>query len=229
MQEQSRVELDFPFPEDRVFRYQAMQDILHHLVNEPFEEFTQKELADLTGANVSTVSRSVDLLEKLGVVTVDNGRPSHVQIDHDHLQKPDPILSVPQREFRKPIRAFLDELRTRVDESPDLESLVGVVLFGSVARGSADRGSDIDLLVVLEGSHTYGRRIANKTARDIQARIFDGDRYEFEVLVETPTSAAQYGGKLREIFDEGLLLHRTDELGAIRTAVYRDDPPAGDL
>lgn len=40
MQEQSRVLLDFPFPEERVFRYQAMQDILHQLSNHPHEAFT---------------------------------------------------------------------------------------------------------------------------------------------------------------------------------------------
>ena len=222
MQERARVLLDFPFPDERVFRYQAMQDILHHLVNEPTEKYTQSELAAMTGADVSTVSRSVDLLEQLGVVTVESGRPLQIRIDHDHVQRADPVLSIPQEEFRRPVRAFVDELRSRIEASDDVSKLVGVVLFGSVARGTADRGSDIDLFIVLEGTHTYGRRVANQTARTLEERTFDGDRYEFEVLVETPESAAQYGSKLREIFDEGLVVYRSGELDDVRTAVYSD-------
>ncbi|GAA0250930.1 nucleotidyltransferase domain-containing protein [Haladaptatus pallidirubidus] len=223
MQTQSGVILDFPFPEERVFRYQAMQDILHHLVNEPHQGFTQKELAEITETDISTISRSVDLLDQLGVVTQDTGRPAQIQIDHDHLQKPDPLLSVSQSEFRKPIEAFLTELQQQVTESDDIETLVGVILFGSVARGTADRSSDIDLLVIIDGNHTYGRRIASQIARSLEEQSFAGDRYEFEVLVETPESATQYGAKLREIFDEGLILHQSEDFRHVRAAVYADE------
>jgi predicted nucleotidyltransferase len=224
MQTQSGVVLDFPFPEERVFRYQAMQDILHHLVNEPHQGFTQKELAKITETDISTVSRSVDLLEQLGVVTQDAGRPAQIRIDHNHLQKPDPLLSISQSEFRKPIEAFLTELQQQVAESDDVETLVGVILFGSVARGTADRSSDIDLLIIIDGNHTYGRRIVNQIARSLEEQSFDGDRYEFEVLVETPESATQYGAKLREIFDEGLILHQNAGFRHVRSAVYADEP-----
>lgn len=228
MQEQSRVLLDFPFPEERVFRYQAMQDILHRLTNHPHEAFTQKELAELTGADVSTVSRSVDLLQQMGVVVVDDGRPSRVRIDHDHLQKPDPILAIPQDEFRGPVQAFLGVLRERIEESDEVEDIVGVVLFGSVARGTADRGSDIDLLIIIDGTHTYGRRIVNRAARNVEEQTFDGDRYEFEVLVETPESASDYGSKLREILDEGLVLERSDDFAVVRSAVYSEETLEGE-
>lgn len=223
MQTQTGVVFDFPFPEERVFRYQAMQDILHHLVNEPHQGFTQKELAKITETDISTISRSVGLLEQLGVVTQDTGRPAQIRIDHDHLQKPDPLLSISQSEFRKPIEAFLTELQQLVAESDDVETLVGVILFGSVARGTADRSSDIDLLVIVNGNHTYGRRIANQIARSFEEQSFDGDRYKFEVLVETPESATQYGEKLREIFDEGLILHQNTDFQRVRTAVYSAD------
>lgn len=224
MQEQTRVLLDFPFPRERVFRYQAMQDVLHHLVNNPLDEFTRKELAELTGADVSSISRSVDLLEALGVLAVTDEKPAAIRIDHDHLQKSDPILSVPQAEFRRPLSAFVNELRGSVECSDEVGEVVGVVLFGSVAWGTADRESDIDLLVIVGGSHTHARRIANRIAREVGGRTFGGDRYEFEVLVETPESAAQYGGKLREIFDEGIVLDRSRRLEDVRRSVYGEDP-----
>lgn len=216
----SRVLFDFPFPEKRVFRYQAMQDILHHLVNNPFEEFTQQELASITGADISSVSRSLDLLEELGVISVSDARPAKIRIDVDHLQRPEPIFTIPQAEFRKPVQAYLDELATQIQETEELNELVGIMVFGSVARGKADRRSDIDLLIIVDGDLTYGRRICTSVARDIEEESFDGHRYEFEVLVETPDTAVSHGAELEEIFDEGLVLQRSEQLQDVRQAIY---------
>ncbi|MXR21313.1 nucleotidyltransferase domain-containing protein [Halobacterium bonnevillei] len=223
MQERTRVLLDFPFPEERIFRYQAMQDVLHHLVNNPFEEFTQKELATVTGADVSSISRSIDLLEQLGTVAVSEGTPAKIGIDQDHLTASNPLLAIPQEEFRKPVQTYLDELADNVDDAENVEDLVGVVLFGSVARGTADRSSDIDLLVIVDGDATNARRLTSKLARNLEDRTFDGDRYQFEVLVETPESAATHGDDLREIFDDGIVVERTDALADVRATVYRND------
>lgn len=219
---QTRVLLDFPFPDERVFRYEAMQTVLHHLVNNPLEEFTQQELATVTGADVSSISRSIDLLEQLGVVTVGDGRPSQIRIDPDHLEESDPLFAIQQPAFRKPVQAYCTELADRISASDEVEAIVGIVLFGSVARGTADRRSDIDLLVVLDGDATYGRRICTQLARELEEERFDGHRYEFEVLVETPASAKSHGENLAEIFDNGLVLDRTDRLSEIRRAVYAD-------
>ena len=216
----TNVLLDFPFPEERVFRYQAMQDILHHLVNNPFEEFTQQELASITGADISSVSRSLTLLKKLGVVAVSDHRPARITIDTDHLQRPDPVFLIPQSKFRKPVRAYFDELETRIQESEEIDELVGAILFGSVARGTADRRSDIDLLVIVDGDLTYGRRICTSLAREIEDDSFDGHRYEFEILVETPETAVSHGTELTDIFDEGLVLTTSPQLQELRQDIY---------
>ncbi len=216
----SKILLDFPFPEERIFRYQAMQDILHHLTNNLFEEFTQQELAAITGADVSSISRSVDLLEKLGVLAVSEQRPARITIDMDHLQRPDPIFMISQSEFRKPVQTYLDKLEARIQSCEEINDLVGVVLFGSVARGAADRRSDIDLLVIVDGDLTNGRRISTSLARDIEEESFDGQRYEFEVLVETPDTAVSHGGELKEIFDKGLVLTSSDQLQELRQNIY---------
>ncbi len=218
--------LDFPFPEERVFRYQAMQDILHHLVNNPFEEFTQQELATITGADISSVSRAVDLLDKLGVLEIEPGKPARISIEQSHIERSDPVFAIPQQQFRPPIQAFLDTITSRINESTKVTELVGVVCFGSVARGTADRSSDIDLLVIVDGDATYGRRIGSEVARDLSDETFDGDRYEFEVLVETPDSAVSHGPKLQEIFDEGIVLERTDALQEVRNAIYESEQEA---
>ncbi|MFC6863617.1 nucleotidyltransferase domain-containing protein [Halomicroarcula sp. GCM10025817] len=221
MQEDVRVCLDFPLPDERIFRYQAMQDILHHLVNNPFEAFSQQELATMTGADVSSISRAVDLLEKSGLITVEDGVPSQIHIDQDHLEGTDPLFAIPQQQFRTPVNEFLEELRDRVDTADAVTAIVGVVLFGSVARGDADRSSDIDLFVVVDGDGTDGRRLGTKIARELEERPFDGDRYQFEVLVETPDSATSRGEHLKEIFDEGIVLLQNDRLREIRDAAYQ--------
>jgi len=214
------VVLDFPFPEERVFRYQAMQDILHHLVNNPFEEFTQQELASITGVDVSSISRSVTLLEKLGVIAVSDQRPAQITVDTDHLQRSDPIFSIPQPKFRTPVQSYLDDLESRIQESEEIEEILGIVLFGSVARGTADRRSDIDLLVIIDGDLTYGRRICTSLAREIEDKSFDGHRYEFEVLVETPETAISHGIELSNLFDEGLVLTTSPQLQDLRQEIY---------
>lgn len=45
MQEKTSISLDVPLLEKRVFRYQAMQNVLQQLITDPFGEFTQQELA----------------------------------------------------------------------------------------------------------------------------------------------------------------------------------------
>ncbi|MEM0192801.1 MAG: nucleotidyltransferase domain-containing protein, partial [Candidatus Korarchaeum sp.] len=56
--------------------------------------------------------------------------------------------------YREYVSMIVESLKAKLGDN-----LVSVVLFGSVARGEADEGSDIDLLVVLESSSgSFGRR-----------------------------------------------------------------------
>jgi predicted nucleotidyltransferase len=212
----TRIALDYPFPSERVFRYWAMQDVLALLIEEPYEEFTIGEMAEMVDADQSTVSKAVQLLAELGPIrTRRDGRKQYVGIDRDHLTKPDPILSIPQSEFHKPVRTFVDRVRDDID-------VVGILLFGSVARGDADRASDIDLLVVVGGDKTGARRTVQSIVRDLEATRFDGNRYSFEVLVESTESATRIGDRLREQFDGGITLVTSEEFATVRREVYAD-------
>ncbi|WP_265110862.1 nucleotidyltransferase domain-containing protein [Halosolutus halophilus] len=167
--------------------------------------------------NQATVSKAVKLLSAAGVVeTRKEGRKQYVGINRDRLSNPDPVLSIPQSEFHKPVRAFLDHLHEEVDE------LIGVVLLGSVARGEADRASDIDLLIIVEKDKTPARRAVQSIVRELQETKFDGDRYTFQTLVESVESARRIGERLQEQFDEGITLVGSDQLAEIRTEVYSD-------
>jgi predicted nucleotidyltransferase len=213
--EPTTLALEYPFPDERVFRYQAMQDVLSRLIEEPYDEFTIGQLAEMVDGNQATVSKAVKLLKQLGTVqTRQEGRKQYVSIHRDRLTKPDPVLSIPQSEFHKPIRAFVDRVQTEVGD------LVGVLLFGSVARGTADRASDIDILVFVEDDRTAARRTVQSIVSTLQQTKFVGDRYNFEVLVESIESAKRIGDRLRQQFDEGLVLVRSEQLSDIRREVY---------
>jgi predicted nucleotidyltransferase len=123
-------------------------------------------------------------------------------------------MQIPQDEFRTPIRALLTELQAVFDQ------LVGVIVFGSVARGEADRASDIDVLVIADGETVDVRRTAHEVRQAIESQRFDGERYTFQVMAESVDSAKNYGEKLQTIFSEGIVLFETNELEQVREAVF---------
>jgi predicted nucleotidyltransferase len=59
------------------------------------------------------------------------------------------IWAIPQEAFQPAIEAFWSALRFD-DDGRYFEDVVAVALYGSVARGHADRDSDIDVLVLTD-------------------------------------------------------------------------------
>lgn len=207
-----------------IFRISAADDVLRLLVDAHETEFTVPELVDATGAARSTVWRAVDLLDDLGVVRIrETPQRNYVSIDPDGLRKDDPILAIEQSEFHEPIRAFVEAVRETVEVADGIEDLVGVVVFGSVARGEADRQSDVDLFVVVAGDRTTARRRVTDVAGDLREHRFDGDRFDFAPYVESTESARRAGTKLREVFEEGITVYGSERLQSIRKAVFADE------
>ena len=240
-----RVCIDVSPGTDGVFRISAADDILGLLVEAHETEFTVQELADATGVARSTVWRAVDLLEATGAVQVrETPQRNYVSVDPERLQRDDPVLAIEQSEFHDPVRAFVSRVRERVADSADVADLVGVVVFGSVARGEADRRSDIDLFVVVDGDRTAARRLVTDVVSTLGEQRFggrrairagsagragtprtSGDRFAFEPSVESVESAQRAAGKLREIFEEGITVYGSgdDRLAAVRKAVLTDE------
>lgn len=190
--------------ETSIFRIDAADTILRLLVDAHETEFTIPELVDATGAARSTVWRAIDLLEAIGAVRIrETPQRNYVSVDPSRLQTDDPVLAVDQPEFHAPIRAFVTRVQDAVGDADDIDALRGVVVFGSVARGEADRRSDIDLFVVVDGDRTSARRLVTGIVAELSEQRFDGDRFDVEPYVESAESAQRAGAKLREIFDEG--------------------------
>ncbi len=214
--EQATVGLPIPTPDPNLFRHTATDDLLQLLLDNPYEQFTIRELSRLTDNAAQSVKRAVDVLEANGLVVVEaEGNRRLVGINRTRVTKPDdPVLRIPQPEFQRPVRAALDRIRD------ELAEVHGVLVFGSVARGQADRQSDIDLWV-LAGDRADQHR-ANELAKALGQKQFDGDRYEFQILVETLESARGHGDRLEDVFADAITLVDSDALRDLKQEVMGD-------
>jgi len=197
-----------PLPNKRLFRYAATSDILALLANTPHTRFSIRDIRRATGHSPSSVTDTIDLLAETDLVHITReGNKKLVQINRERLSKPDdPILRIPQTEFHDPVRILVDQLQDQLD------TVAGILIFGSVARGEADRASDIDCFVLVTDEKATAQRRAHELARDLETQRFDGDRFQFQVLVESSRSVANIGKRLRDIFTEAIVLYETDEL-----------------
>jgi len=213
---QATVGLPIPTPDSDLFRHTATDDLLQLLLDNPYEQFTIRELSRLTDNAAQSVKRAVDVLEANGLVVVEaEGNRRLVGINRTRMTKPDdPVLRIPQAEFHRPVRAALDRIRD------ELDAVQGVLVFGSVARGRADRQSDIDLWV-LAGDRADQHR-ANELAKELGQERFDGDRYEFQILVEMPESALGHGDRLEDVFADALTLVDSNALRDLKQEVMGD-------
>lgn len=214
----------YPDIDADVFRITAADDILRLLADAHETEFTIPELVDATGVTRSTVWRAVDLLVSIGAVRVrETPQRNYVAINRERLKKDDPLLAVEQEQFHEPIRAFVDSVQAAITETNDIDALLGIVVFGSVARGEADRQSDIDLFVVVEGDRTSARRVVTDVVATLRQQRFNGDRFDFEPYVESADSAQRAGSKLQEIFTNGITIYGSDQLQSLRKGVFANE------
>ena len=217
-----RLDIFFPFGEEQVFRYGAMEDVLELLIRNPFRKFSVRQLREITNNGSKTTTRAVALLQQLELVHVDeSGRSKGVHVNRDRVTIPDePLFALPQDEFREPVRAFVERARKEVP------SFSALVVFGSVARGEADRRSDIDIWILVDDGDDLlqARRTATDISVDLGERRFgdESNRYEFEVLVESVESAVSHGEAedgIGEVLVEGVVIEDSDELGRVKDVV----------
>lgn len=155
--------LPIPVHTDELFKHTASPHILNFLAANPDVNVSIRQLSRVTPVTERSTREAVDALEASGLVeTFHEGNARRVHINRAALQKSDdPIQSIPQTDFRTPVRVARHYI------ADELEDVLGIVLFGSVARGTADRQSDIDLWILVDGELLEQRNRATKLARDL--------------------------------------------------------------
>lgn len=157
------IRLALPIRDSGLFKHSASAHILNFLSDNPGINVSIRQLATVTPLSERATREAVDILEANELIeTFHQGNARRVQINRGRLSKPeDPVLSIPQTEFQTPVRVGCSYLE---DELTDIK---GIILFGSVARGTADRQSDIDLWVLVDGNQMDQRHTANKLANHL--------------------------------------------------------------
>lgn len=199
------ISLTIPVQDPKLFNFGATNDILILLTNNRYEEYTIREVAKYTDYAFDSVRKAVDtLLANDLLVESRDGNSRFIRINRKRLHVPDdPLLWIPQTEFHQPVRKATTRLRNEVND------IVGIVLYGSVARGEADRRSDIDLWALTDGDRAAGQRAANQIARELEEVIFDGQRYDYQIDVEGVQSIPRYTENIREIVGPGITVYET--------------------
>ncbi|MDO9435738.1 MAG: nucleotidyltransferase domain-containing protein [Hydrogenophaga sp.] len=169
----------------------SRQRVLALLLLQPRSNFHLRELARLTQSHAGTLAREVDKLTQTGLLLrSEMGNQVRYQANAAH-----PLFGDLAALFRK-THGVVPALRKAL--SP-LDSQIRVALvFGSIARGEATAGSDIDLLVL--GSvgfvalaqavfplHAVLAREVNTvlyTPEDFFSRVRDGDAFARDVLAK---------------------------------------------
>ena len=183
-----RISLDIPSQNTNLFKSQAVHDVLFFLSRYHTDEFSITELAEAVEYSRPTITKAVDTLVANDLITDQrDGNTRVAKINQERLSRPDdPLLQIPQAEFHTPVRTAIKQL------SDQLDTVIGIVLYGSVARGTADRRSDIDLWVLVEEDRMANQRTANTIRQDLEDEAFDTEtRYRpcCCSLVTSPNSA----------------------------------------
>ncbi|GAA0203752.1 hypothetical protein GCM10009000_017400 [Halobacterium noricense] len=177
-----------------------------------------RELATQIGHSHQSVRRAVNVLSANDlVVESSESNQRLVQINRQRLSIPeDPILRIPQSEYHHPVNTAVTKLRE------NLSDVVGIILYGSVARGDADRRSDIDLWVLTRSGRAECQREANAVARDLEETAFDGDRYAFDIDVEAVQAIPTYTEDIREIVVSGIPVYKTSDFETVETLLLEE-------
>lgn len=205
------IEIELPVEDGSLFASDSISDVLFILSQQPYRSFTARELADIIGASTMTVRRAVDTLATNDLVNVHrDGRAKPVQINRARLSKPDDsVLQIPQPEYHEPVYAALEGLRDSLDD------VLAVVLYGSVARGDADRRSDIDLWVLVGDERAANQRAANAVKQDLEDREFAHGRFYFDIDVEVVDGISTYSDPIEHIVLTGIPLYKTSEFESL--------------
>ncbi|MFC7135330.1 MULTISPECIES: nucleotidyltransferase domain-containing protein [Salinibaculum] len=212
------ISLSIPPLDPDLFKHKATSDVLLFLTNHRFSDFSLRELATQIGHSHQSVRRAVDVLSANDlVVESPESNQRLIQINRQRLSIPDdPILRIPQPEYHHPVKAAVTKLRENISD------VVGIILYGSVARGDADRRSDIDLWVLTRAGRAESQREANAIARDLEDAEFDGDRYAYDIDVEAAQAIPTYTDDIREIIVSGIPVYKTSDFETVENLLLEE-------
>jgi predicted nucleotidyltransferase len=187
---------------EKIFRWSHARDLLMFLAKNPYESYTVSEIISrLDIKSRDSLSKLLDAMKDAEIIeSVRVGRKRFISINREFIEIPeDPFSQVPQKEYRKIVKLIV----SRIIRKKDVKK---VILFGAMARGSADRMSDIDILVVGKDVSKLQEKLG-KISYDAKSGKILPERFELNIRIITSLEYTKPRGFVKDAQTEGILLY----------------------
>ncbi|MFH0798495.1 MAG: nucleotidyltransferase domain-containing protein [Candidatus Woesearchaeota archaeon] len=152
--------------------------IIEALSRSPFEHYTIERIRELTDAKASypTVYRKVDLLVKEGILSKSMyGMASQIRINISN-ENAISLLSLVEanksESFLSKLKGILlTSIREVINDTRNIPEIKCILVFGSYAKGTHNKNSDLDILVVYEPSSFMPKESYENYVNDIKRSI----------------------------------------------------------
>ncbi len=165
--------------------------------------FTINEIAKSLGEYYSFVHRTVGKLTKEGIVIQTKAGKSHLCSLNLENEKTMALIQLSEIESRDEFYRKNKELKLIFDDfvkGADNEKTIAIILFGSYAKGTANKESDIDILIVAARKFNI-----DKIAKEIHAKYGK----EISTVLITPEEFRKQKDKaiIKEIIKDHFVLY----------------------
>lgn len=178
--------------------------VIKALLEYPKRDWVLKDISEESGVPKTTVWRAINRLDGKGLVEKSMaGNTSIIKIENRHvLEKIVETAFAEVEEMRKNAEEYAEELK-------EIDGVESCILFGSVARGTADFESDIDILILATDENVEKKvtsitdRFSSKKSMWVMPDVMEKSRFE---------EMKKYGEDFaKEIENEGVVLLEESE------------------
>lgn len=187
---------------ERIFRWSYARDLLMFLAKNPYDSYTVSEIIKrLDIKSRDSLSKLLDAMTDAKLIeSVRVGRKRFISINREYIEVPkDPLSQIPQKEYRNIVKLIVDKIRKK-------KEIEKIILFGAVARGCADRMSDIDILVVGKNVSKLQDKLG-RISYDAKSGKLLSERFELNIRIISPLEYTKPRGFVKDAQMEGILLY----------------------
>jgi predicted nucleotidyltransferase len=186
---------------EKIFRWNCARDLSMFLAKNPYNSYTVSEIINrLDIKSRDSLSKLLDAMKDAELIeSVRVGRKRFISINSELIEMPkDSFSQIPQKEYRKIVKLIVSKIIKK-------KEVKKVILFGAMARGSADRMSDIDILVVGKNVSKLQDKLG-KISYDAKSGKILPERFELNIRIITPLEFTKPRGFVKDALMEGILL-----------------------
>jgi len=139
------------------------REVIEELVDNQSYTYTVNELSENVTGSYNSVRNFVKDLQRFNIVNLTKKSNSNLVEYNPESRYHDVLISLLKAE-NQPLEEAAKNYAEQIAKELDKENLHSIVLFGSVARGTADIDSDIDILILTKNNESTSK--IKETARN---------------------------------------------------------------